>query len=35
MKCQRCGAQTMASVDGKSKPIFPPAEIRDVIEAKP
>ena len=26
MTCRLCGASTIASVDGKSKPIFPPAE---------
>ena len=35
MKCHHCGAHMLVSMDGRSQPIFPPAEIRDVIEAKP
>ena len=34
LKCQRCGASTMVTMDAKeSKPIYPPA--RDELKGKP
>ena len=35
LKCQKCGATTMACMDkGESKPIFPPVKVCDDIQER-